>query len=71
MSKSNQNGRALEFAYLQVFEAQLSATQSVIVQHNSSFEASKTAWYATEDNMKLFVRAEEKKARLERIALKR
>jgi len=52
MSKSNQNGRALEFAYLLVFDKYLSTTRKVVIEQNSSFHASKSAWDKTDDMMK-------------------
>jgi hypothetical protein len=51
MSKSNQNGRALEFAYLIVFEKHLSATREISVEKNSSFFVSKSAWDASDSDL--------------------
>ena len=51
MSLSNQNGRALEFAYLLVFEKELAKQGNILIEQNSSYFASKTAWDATDSIM--------------------
>lgn len=43
-TKSNDNGRAYEFAYLQVIENLIGAVRKVEIEKNSSFFASKHAW---------------------------
>ena len=44
MSISNRNGRALEFAYIIVFEEQVKPKCNILVEKNSSFNAAKSAW---------------------------
>ncbi|MCL1882679.1 MAG: HaeIII family restriction endonuclease [Defluviitaleaceae bacterium] len=51
MSASNRNGRALEFAYLIVFEKHLSATRKIAIEQNSSYFASKSAWDSVDVKM--------------------
>ena len=51
MSKSNQHGRALEFAYLIVFEKYLAPLRDISLVHNSSYVASKSAWDSTDSDM--------------------
>ncbi len=42
--KSNNNGRAYEFAWMQVLEEELSALRPVTVVRNSSYDANNEAW---------------------------
>lgn len=52
MSLSNQNGRALEFAYLQTFVAFAGLhNKNIYVDKNNSFYSAKTAWEATKPEM--------------------
>ena len=43
-SKSNDKGRAYEYAWIQVLYSYLKRERPVRVIHNSSFEANKRAW---------------------------
>ena len=51
MSISNRNGRALEFAYLIVFEDQIKPKRNIIIEENSSFKAAKLAWESIPTDM--------------------
>jgi len=44
MSKSNDQGRAYEYAWLKTLEAEISKKRKVVVEKNSSFAAVKSAW---------------------------
>lgn len=43
-SKSNNQGRAYEFAWIKMLEEELSKQRAVCIIHNSSFDANKKAW---------------------------
>ena len=59
MSLSNQNGRALESAYLLTFVALAKLhNKNIVVDKNSSFYAAKTAWEATtEETQMIFLKS--------------
>jgi len=49
MSKSNDNGRALEFAYLTELARELLVFRNVVVEESAGFDASKKAWDKASD----------------------
>ncbi|MCL2386908.1 MAG: HaeIII family restriction endonuclease [Defluviitaleaceae bacterium] len=52
MSINNRNGRALEFAYLNAFNSQLSPQTTVAIDENSSFNAAKASWNEIPNDLK-------------------
>lgn len=52
MSKSNDNGRALEFAYLTELAKELLLFKNVVVEETDGFEATKKAWNKASDEEK-------------------
>ena len=52
MSKSNRNGRALEYAYLHSLVDKLGITREVIVEQNSSLLAATRAWNSIDNDLK-------------------
>lgn len=60
MSKSNDNGRALEFAYLTELTKVLLVFRNVVVEDSAGFEASKKAWDKASDKEKEIFRSSAK-----------
>lgn len=52
MSKSNNNGRAYEFACLNVLEKRIAKMRSVVVDYSRGYNAAKNAWDTLEDTVK-------------------
>lgn len=50
--KSNDQGRAYEFAWIKTLEEELSKQRAVSIIHNSSFDANKKAWDNIDSNTK-------------------